>query len=57
ARGIMDVGLKFSVPITYGILTCDTEDQALERAGGRCGNKGEDCARALLDLLKLRQIS
>ncbi|MDQ3100543.1 MAG: 6,7-dimethyl-8-ribityllumazine synthase, partial [Bacteroidota bacterium] len=43
-HGIMDVGLKFSLPVIFGVLTDDTMEQANDRSGGRHGNKGVDCA-------------
>ena len=53
ARGIGDVGRRASCPVTFGVLTCDTEEQARERAGGKYGNKGADAARAALELVDL----
>ena len=57
ARGVADVAMKSRCPLVFGVLTCDTEEQAHERAGGSFGNKGVDCARAALELIDLyRQI-
>jgi len=53
ARGIMNVGLKYSIPVSFGILTCENETQALDRAGGKYGNKGEDSAITVLEMLKI----
>ncbi|HIC87184.1 MAG TPA: 6,7-dimethyl-8-ribityllumazine synthase [Aquificae bacterium] len=50
-RGISQVSLKYSLPITYGLITADTLDQAIERAGAKSGNKGFEAALALLELL------
>ena len=50
-RGISQVSLKYSLPITYGLITADTLDQAIERAGAKAGNKGFEAALALLELL------
>ncbi len=50
-RGISQVSLKYSLPITYGLITADTLDQAIERAGTKAGNKGFEAALALLELL------
>jgi len=50
-RGISQVSLKYSLPITYGLITADTLDQAIERAGTKSGNKGFEAALALLELL------
>ncbi len=49
-QGLMRVGLDESLPVLFGVLTCDTDEQALARAGGRHGNKGADVA---LDALRL----
>lgn len=53
ARGLMDVSRDFDVPVTLGLLTTDTLEQAEARAGGAHGNKGEDAALAALELLDL----
>ncbi len=49
ARGLMQVAVEFGVPVGFGVLTCDTEEQALARAGGAEGNKGYDATAAALD--------
>jgi 6,7-dimethyl-8-ribityllumazine synthase len=46
--------LDTGVPVTFGLLTTETPEQALERAGGRSGNKGWDAAAAALELADLR---
>ena len=46
ARGIMDVGLSTSLPVVFGVVTTETVDQAMDRAGGKHGNKGWDAAAA-----------
>lgn len=51
ARGLMQVALDHSVPVANGVLACETEQQALDRAGGAHGNKGAEAAQALLDTL------
>ncbi len=48
ARGLMDIQVSYGVPVGFGVLTCDTLDQALARAGGDAGNKGFDAAEAAL---------
>ena len=53
ARGLMEASRDFDVPVTLGLLTTDTLEQASARAGGAHGNKGEDAARAALELLDL----
>lgn len=55
ARGIMEAGLASSVPVVFGVLTCETLDQALERAGSKSGNKGADAARAALEMASVKQ--
>lgn len=51
ARGLMDVSIQEEIPVTNGILTTDTRDQAIARSGGSKGNKGEDCAKTLLEMI------
>ena len=53
-QGIMDVGLKFSLPVIFGVLTDENMDQARARSGGEHGNKGIDCAVALLKMAAIR---
>ena len=51
AQGIMNVSLKSNKPVAFGVLTTFDKKQAIERAGGKYGNKGEDSAYAVLKLL------
>ncbi len=53
-QGIMSVGLKFGVPVIFGVLTDDTMQQARDRSGGKHGNKGVDCAVAVLKMAALK---
>jgi 6,7-dimethyl-8-ribityllumazine synthase len=53
ARGIARVSLAAGLPIGFGVLTCDTQEQALERSGGRHGNKGADAVDAALEMAGL----
>ena len=53
ARGLADASRDFDLPVTLGLLTTDTMDQALARAGGTHGNKGWDAALAALELTDL----
>jgi 6,7-dimethyl-8-ribityllumazine synthase len=53
ARGIQDVALATDVPVSFGLLTTDTVEQALDRAGGAHGNKGCDAALAALQMVRL----
>jgi len=50
ARGIQDVALHYSLPVVFGVLTTDNEQQALDRAGGEQGNKGWDAAMTALEM-------
>ena len=51
AQGIKDVGLKFNKPVIFGVLTVDTMQQALDRAGGKHGNKGDEAAITAIKML------
>jgi 6,7-dimethyl-8-ribityllumazine synthase len=53
SRGLADVGAEYDRPIGFGLLTCDTTEQAEERAGGSHGNKGWDAALAALEMADL----
>ncbi|MBI4429584.1 MAG: 6,7-dimethyl-8-ribityllumazine synthase [Ignavibacteriales bacterium] len=50
ARGIQDVALRSGVPVLLGVLTTENEQQALDRAGGKYGNKGRDAALAAVEM-------
>ena len=54
ATGLMELSLTYPCAIPFGILTCDTFEQARQRAGGSHGNKGEEAMEAAFDLLALR---
>lgn len=47
------VGTETGVPVIFGVLTCDTEAQALDRAGGKDGNKGADAAKAAVEMVSV----
>lgn len=51
ALGISEVGLKFNKPVIFGVLTPDNEQQALDRAGGKHGNKGDEAAITAIKML------
>jgi len=55
ANGIIRVGLDHHRPVIFGVLTPDTQAQAKARAGGELGNKGEEAAVALLEMIDLEQ--
>jgi 6,7-dimethyl-8-ribityllumazine synthase len=52
-QGISQVALDTGLPVIFGVLTCENETQALDRAGGSVGNKGHDAARAALEMVSL----
>ena len=52
-NGILQAGLTTGVPVLFGVLTCDTEEQAFDRAGGKAGNKGADVALAAIEMANL----
>ena len=53
ARSLQQAASEFETPVALGVLTCDTADQALARAGGDHGNKGWDAALAALEMIDL----
>lgn len=53
SSGIMQTGLASQVPVLFGVLTCHTMDQALDRAGGKVGNKGHEAALAAIEMVNL----
>lgn len=53
AAGLNRVSLEYGLPVGLGVLTCDTVDQALDRAGGKAGNKGADAVLATLEMINL----
>ena len=53
SKGLASVGLEHRVPVLFGVLTCDTLDQALIRAGSKAGNKGSDCAAGAIEMANL----
>ena len=50
---LMNMGVESGMPIAFGLLTCNTTEQAIHRSGGNVGNKGHESAEALLELLRL----
>ena len=53
SKGIASVSLETGVPVMFGVLTTDTIEQAIERAGTKAGNKGYDCAMGALEMASL----
>jgi 6,7-dimethyl-8-ribityllumazine synthase len=54
SKGVASVSLESSIPVSFGILTCDSLEQALERAGCKAGNKGWEAAITALEMADLR---
>ncbi|HUU21041.1 MAG TPA: 6,7-dimethyl-8-ribityllumazine synthase [Phycisphaerae bacterium] len=53
AKGVAAAALSTGVPCIFGVLTCDTIEQAIERSGAKAGNKGADAARAAIEMANL----
>lgn len=53
SQGLGRLGLESGVPVAFGLLTCNTWDQAVQRAGGSVGNKGVESAQAVIEMLQL----
>jgi 6,7-dimethyl-8-ribityllumazine synthase len=56
AKGVAMVGLETEVPVIFGVLTTDSIEQAIERAGTKSGNKGFDAAMAAIEMANLLKI-
>ncbi|MFV0482170.1 MAG: 6,7-dimethyl-8-ribityllumazine synthase [Campylobacteraceae bacterium] len=52
-KGIANTALKYQKPVTFGVLTTDTIEQAIERAGSKAGNKGFESMTGLIELISL----
>ncbi|MGR9099298.1 MAG: 6,7-dimethyl-8-ribityllumazine synthase [Gammaproteobacteria bacterium] len=52
-KGIASVALKYDVPVSFGVLTVDTIEQAIERAGTKAGNKGAEAALSAIEMVDL----
>ena len=53
SKGIAQVSLQSQIPVLFGVLTTDTIEQAIERAGTKAGNKGYDCAVSAIEMVNL----
>ncbi len=53
SKGIASVGLETEIPVAFGVLTTDTLEQAIERAGAKAGNKGWDAAMSAIEMVDL----
>ena len=53
AHAVQDVSREFALPVTFGLLTCDNQEQAMARAGGAHGNKGAEAAATAIEMIEL----
>lgn len=53
SKGIAQVSLSAGIPVMFGVLTTDTIEQAIERAGTKAGNKGFECAQGAIEMVNL----
>ena len=53
SKGVATVALNSDIPVLFGVLTTDTIEQAIERAGTKAGNKGADCAEGAIEMVNL----
>lgn len=53
SKGIAQVSLSREIPVMFGVLTTDTIEQAIERAGTKAGNKGAECAQGAIEMVNL----
>ena len=56
SKGIAQASMESGVPVLFGVLTTDTIEQAVERAGTKAGNKGTDCAMGALEMANLLRV-
>jgi len=52
-KGIASIALKYDTPVSFGVLTVDTIEQAIERAGTKAGNKGAEAALSAIEMISL----
>ena len=53
SKGVAHVSLESDIPVMFGVLTTDTIEQAIERAGTKAGNKGAECAQGAIEMVNL----
>jgi len=53
STSLADISLTQGIPVLFGLLTCETVEQAIHRSGGNVGNKGRECALAALEMIDL----
>jgi 6,7-dimethyl-8-ribityllumazine synthase len=52
-KGVAQLGMMGKIPVIFGVLTTDTIEQAIERAGTKAGNKGKDAAESAIEMINL----
>ena len=55
AQGATDLNIKYNLPVIFGVLTTDNQQQALDRAGGKLGNKGDEAAVTAIKMVSLKK--
>lgn len=53
SKGVATVAMNSDIPVMFGVLTTDTIEQAIERAGSKAGNKGAECAQGAIEMVNL----
>jgi len=53
SKGLANVGIQAKIPVAFGVLTCDSIEQAIERAGTKAGNKGAEAALAAMEMISI----
>jgi 6,7-dimethyl-8-ribityllumazine synthase len=56
AKGIANISMNTGIPVIFGVITAESLEQAIERAGSKSGNKGEDSARVAVEMANLSQM-
>ncbi len=52
-KGVAQIGMQYNLPVGFGVLTVDTIEQAIERAGAKAGNKGAEAALSVIEMVNL----
>ena len=55
AQGATDLNIKYNLPVIFGVLTTENQQQALDRAGGKLGNKGDEAAVTAIKMVSLQK--
>ena len=56
AKSLAQLGMEYGIPVTYGMITADNIEQAIERSGTKAGNKGADAAHAAIEMANLNRV-